>query len=301
MSIQEHIADLSNPHQDSKEKIGLGNIQNFPLATRAEVMALSSNERYIDNNNLGWVGEAFIQYMKDLKILDANGEYLDIPTDNLGTVIFYRTPSEDSVLFGTHPEAVSLSYKIFLENTVISTVENIILSNGTWSNDIATTNLNDNANYRLEIEYKRADGSLYSNGVYYYISTETQTQLQVDILNEKLLVSGAVQGYDKINVEILEDNQVIRQVNNISTNLGGWTIDLSAIVVDLAKEYKVRVTHFINNVELETFTELAVEKSVPDGTLYYIDPESGDEYYDFRRVENLSDVGLYYVDLGELN
>lgn len=74
MSIQSHIQRKDNPHNVTKEQVGLGNVQNYPLATREEVMALERNDRYIDARNNAWVQEAFDAYLKRVGIVDENGQ-----------------------------------------------------------------------------------------------------------------------------------------------------------------------------------------------------------------------------------
>jgi len=42
-----HIADTNNPHQTTKEQVGLGNVQNYPIATGTEALAGTSNNTYV--------------------------------------------------------------------------------------------------------------------------------------------------------------------------------------------------------------------------------------------------------------
>lgn len=42
-----HIANVSNPHQTTKAQVGLGNVQDLPLATQAEAEAGGVNTRYM--------------------------------------------------------------------------------------------------------------------------------------------------------------------------------------------------------------------------------------------------------------
>lgn len=42
-----HIQDLNNPHQTNKNHIGLGNVQNFPLASASEAQLGNDNDKYM--------------------------------------------------------------------------------------------------------------------------------------------------------------------------------------------------------------------------------------------------------------
>lgn len=42
-----HVEDLNNPHQDNKVNIGLGNIDNFGIATEAEAKTLTTSDKYL--------------------------------------------------------------------------------------------------------------------------------------------------------------------------------------------------------------------------------------------------------------
>ena len=42
-----HLDDMANPHEVTKEQIGLGSVQNFPIASQAEAQAAVVNNRYM--------------------------------------------------------------------------------------------------------------------------------------------------------------------------------------------------------------------------------------------------------------
>ncbi len=42
-----HLADFNNPHRVNKEQVELGNVQNYPVATRAEAVAGLASNRYM--------------------------------------------------------------------------------------------------------------------------------------------------------------------------------------------------------------------------------------------------------------
>jgi hypothetical protein len=45
--LNTHIANVNNPHATTKAQVGLGNVQDLPLATSAEAIAGASNARYM--------------------------------------------------------------------------------------------------------------------------------------------------------------------------------------------------------------------------------------------------------------
>lgn len=47
VSLGNHPNDLNNPHQTTKAQVGLGNVQNFPMATDAEAVAGTAPDRYM--------------------------------------------------------------------------------------------------------------------------------------------------------------------------------------------------------------------------------------------------------------
>ena len=45
--LAQHLADLNNPHQTTKAQVGLSDVQNYPVATRAEAVAGLAGNRYM--------------------------------------------------------------------------------------------------------------------------------------------------------------------------------------------------------------------------------------------------------------
>lgn len=45
--LNAHIADVGNPHQTTKAQVGLGNVENYPIATLAEAQAGTRTDRYM--------------------------------------------------------------------------------------------------------------------------------------------------------------------------------------------------------------------------------------------------------------
>lgn len=45
--VDDHLADTTNPHQVTKAQVGLGNVENYPVATQAEALAGTATNRYM--------------------------------------------------------------------------------------------------------------------------------------------------------------------------------------------------------------------------------------------------------------
>lgn len=300
MSIQTHIARVDNPHRVTKEQLDLGNVENFSLASRQEVIDLARTDRYIDFENIDWVNEAFIQYMKDIGVMDENGDYNLLPNDTSGSNVFYRDENEINFLYGTHPTAYAVNVSITLNDTVIGEYDNIPLNSTNWVADISALALTDNTPYVAEITYLTNQGASEGKTTVTMSSVELDVNFTINSLTHKGFISGATTGYTSLDVVIKQGTSVIKPKVVINTALGGWTIDLSALSFNPMLPYVAEVETFINGVYIKTRLFNSVVSDIDPGTLYYVDPVDGADIYDFRRFEHLSDVGLYYVDSGVL-
>lgn len=58
--VFEHLEDFNNPHQVTKAQVGLGNVQNYPIATQAEAISGTRNDRYMtpDRTNEFYLSKA---------------------------------------------------------------------------------------------------------------------------------------------------------------------------------------------------------------------------------------------------
>ena len=71
MPLQAHMNDFNNPHGVTKAHVGLGLVENYPLASTAEAEGLTATNRYLTPQT-GRL--AVIQALKNLGYLDSNGE-----------------------------------------------------------------------------------------------------------------------------------------------------------------------------------------------------------------------------------
>lgn len=51
-SLSAHLADTQNPHQVSASQVGLGAVQNYPMATDSDMSALTNAQAYVSPSNL---------------------------------------------------------------------------------------------------------------------------------------------------------------------------------------------------------------------------------------------------------
>lgn len=105
-ALQDHIADLNNPHNVTKTQVGLGNIENYPTATTQEAIDGVANDRYMDATKtqeaidariaaLGLIVEPFNWYRAkplptdniSLRAVEyGNGLFVAVGTNSAGTV-----------------------------------------------------------------------------------------------------------------------------------------------------------------------------------------------------------------------
>lgn len=68
--INDHIADQNDPHNITPAKIGLGNINNYPIATIGEAEEGTRDDRYLTPLRLKSV---FDGYLKRSGLMDSAG------------------------------------------------------------------------------------------------------------------------------------------------------------------------------------------------------------------------------------
>ncbi|MCT7451882.1 hypothetical protein N5V60_23390 [Escherichia coli] len=97
-----HANRTDNPHEVTKAQVGLGNVQNYPTANKAEAEAGTAPDRYMTAQTVGW---AIAKLAGDL--VDAHANRRDNPHSvtkaqvNLGNVDNFPTASDDEAKAGT--------------------------------------------------------------------------------------------------------------------------------------------------------------------------------------------------------
>ncbi|ELT4197137.1 tail fiber domain-containing protein [Escherichia coli] len=97
-----HANRTDNPHEVTKAQVGLGNVQNYPTANKAEAEAGTAPDRYMTAQTVGW---AIAKLAGDL--VDAHANRRDNPHSvtkaqvNLGNVDNFPTASDSEAKAGT--------------------------------------------------------------------------------------------------------------------------------------------------------------------------------------------------------
>jgi hypothetical protein len=93
--LQAHIADTNNPHQTNKTHVGLGNVQNYDVATIAEAQAGTSNTKYLTVLRGAQLMQALFGNVLDAHINNSNNPHNTTKTHvGLGSVDNYATASQ---------------------------------------------------------------------------------------------------------------------------------------------------------------------------------------------------------------
>ena len=152
-TLQQHIADKNNPHQVTKEQAGLGEIENFPLATKAEVIALEAEDRYVDINNIEWINEAFIEYLKRIGLADDNGDLLK---PNVEAGLFFDLSNDgQGSLNGTSSNATKVTVTLLDgSGSIFHQVSDLPITdiNGNWTVDVSSLAFNPSETYTAQVQ-----------------------------------------------------------------------------------------------------------------------------------------------------
>lgn len=121
MSLQSHIQRRDNPHGLTLAKLGLDNLQPYPLATREEILALVRDDRYIDATASEWIKDAFTQYLIDLGLADEEGNLLR--RDFSSQLYAHITEQDQLLISGTAMGGRRATYVIYEDGTEYITGE----------------------------------------------------------------------------------------------------------------------------------------------------------------------------------
>lgn len=102
--FNDHINSLNNPHQVTKGQIGLGNVQNYGVATLAEAQAGTSNVKYMTPYLVKNAVAAISSEVGDHALSMANPHNVTKAQVGLGSVQNYGIASVDDALNGASNE-----------------------------------------------------------------------------------------------------------------------------------------------------------------------------------------------------
>lgn len=299
MSIQIHVARTDNPHMDTKELVGLGELENYPIADTETILAMSSGMHYLSVDSLPDIKLAFIEYMKRIGLMDEFGNFIRIPVDTLGTEWFILQDS-NFILRGLHPSATTVDAIIKSDGVVVATTPRINVVNGTWDIDVSPYSLVPGNTYTADLVYWDAVGVEIGTAVVVVesvgISVETFT---INEDTEYAYLNGLFNNYDTVTAEVRQGSTVIYTGNAVLLN-NTYAFDLGGLIFDKLLTYTATVVGHYGDI---TSVPIVVDNTLvasPLGTITYVDPATGLTNYDFREFQDLSDVDLIYVDLGVL-
>jgi len=100
--ISAHTSRIDNPHGTTKAQVGLGNVENLPLASQAEAVAGSRNDRYMTPLSTyqmvsQYVGEGMNNHISDLN----NPHRVSKAQVGLGNVLNYGIATDAQMVAGT--------------------------------------------------------------------------------------------------------------------------------------------------------------------------------------------------------
>lgn len=73
--VNAHSTRTDNPHSVTKAQVGLGNVQNYPMASSSEAIAGSATDRYISPNTLGAAITSLIRNDFDAHVANTNNPH----------------------------------------------------------------------------------------------------------------------------------------------------------------------------------------------------------------------------------
>lgn len=312
MSLEEHILRRDNPHQVTKEQVGLGLVQNYPLASQNEITSMTTAERYIDSAHLVHVQTALRNYMTQLGLLNAQGNLAVAPIDTAGTIEFMIYNNGTFVLNGIHPAAAMVDVYIYLGNQKVAERLGINLNNQRWNYPNTTLVFNAGETYEARVNYRNAQGRQLSKGNKF---SEFNNSIPADAFINFLMepsgrflfygyapgaISGRVVVTDPIGTQVW-----VRENVSVELGTGYWSIDATDATLNPTVAYTA--TFYAYNAipeEMWRISTTVVVVEGEDGVALVRDQARNAWYYDFKPYtawEGVDPSLFEYVDFGRLN
>lgn len=235
MSFKDHILRKDDPHRVTKEQAGLSNIKNYPLATPAILKELSSDSHYIQATEASQIQDLFTQHMKDIGLMDENGNIISSPLDKDGELEFEILPSGDVTISGTHPVAVTVDVTVTLNRKEVFEESGIEIIDQSWEADTSNLVLDPDDPYILDTIYRDADGNQISRdsemGGKIPTLSDGQGRLLVFSADNTGSIMGRTPGAAKVDVLISQDGAPVLSAKNIASD-GTWAKDLGTTTFD---------------------------------------------------------------------
>lgn len=95
---RDHIANLNNPHKTDKSQVGLGNVQDYPVANKLEMEAGVATNRYVTPQGVNWAIAKFAAGALQAHIDDHNNPHQTDKTQvGLGSVENYPVANKQEM------------------------------------------------------------------------------------------------------------------------------------------------------------------------------------------------------------
>lgn len=103
--VNDHSSKTDNPHQVTKAQVGLGSVQNYPMASSAEAIAGSATDRYVSPNTLGAAITSLIRNDFDAHAANTNNPH-NVTKAQIGLVYVenYPVASAEEARAGTRSD-----------------------------------------------------------------------------------------------------------------------------------------------------------------------------------------------------
>lgn len=130
--ITAHISNYNNPHNVTKGQVGLGNVQNYGMASNVEAVAMVADDKYISASNL----RAFLNGpVHDM--IAAGADPVTKESIGLGLLNNYGTATENDVRNGAPDKyMVPATAPVLLDSLLVDTYH--LTANLQWAADVIT-------------------------------------------------------------------------------------------------------------------------------------------------------------------
>ena len=221
-TVENHIANKLNPHSVTKNQVGLGNVQNFGLATEDEAKQGDSNAKYMtpsltqavlsaNINSIAYANSAdgtdgFTTVYPNLNLLDGTKDFKPRSagngTSNQNTREIYFTQNKTVADLFKAGDYITISYDIeFLNTELYSSSEDVNITiqmhggSYTWISQIKAKNVD--GKFYTKDSFKSSD---YVETPTHKVKVSRTIQLTQDFINANATVNSIELVYNSIPV-----------------------------------------------------------------------------------------------------
>ena len=191
----EHIQDMNNPHQTTKNQVGLGLVENYPVVTEAEILAGIPVDKYM----------TFRSFLTAIDIYGGGGTGFTVTSNkatlNEGDAIIFTVETPVSIANGTvmYWEIVSMSPNPTSTNDFVDATGTVTINNHTGSFTITSRNDVDTESdeyFKVVVRKTSPSGQIAcASEIVTLINTNEQGDNFSDIMRGLLAVCPVGEGY----------------------------------------------------------------------------------------------------------